>query len=325
MADRPKLRGVPNTIPRPRVVACLLLAFVCTLGVHAVSAQDFPDPVGRVNDFANVLDPALRRTLEGQLAELERATTAQVALVTMNTLGDRQIEPYSLTLFNRWGIGQKDKNNGVLVLVVVQDKVMRIAVGYGMEGILPTSLCEAICRDTFVPHFRKGDYKTGMIKGMARVMEIVRRNEIVTADQRLELAQDAAEAGKSWGMIWLFGTGAAICSFLFGTAAGAKVVSQLLFGLAFTCGVIYFSAYVVPWNASLLLASMAVVIATVGFVLGRRPKWRRRIRGMGAGAGGSGWLADGTSSSSSSSDSSDSGSSSFGGGSSGGGGGTGHW
>ena len=91
------------------------------------------------------------------------------------------MEDYATDLFNTWGIGKKDRDNGVLILVAVQDRAMRIEVGYGLEGILPDGLAGAVIREAFLPRFRNDDYRTGLLEGTARVIDIVRRNETVTA------------------------------------------------------------------------------------------------------------------------------------------------
>jgi uncharacterized protein len=336
-----------------RIVPCVLLA--CTLAVHSLSAQDtkapglpapdLPAPVGKVNDFAKLLEPSQRQTLEAQLADLERATSAEVALVTMQTLGDQPLEKYATTLFNAWGIGKKDLDNGVMVLVVVRDRAMRIEVGRGLEGVLPDRLAAAVIQETFLPRFRNGDYAGGVRDGMARVIEIVRRNEKLTPGPEPALERSAADAGtaaaamaavaadaitdpdagKSWELVWLISVFVCVGAFAFGTAAGAKVVIQLLFGLAVTGGVLYFSSYVVPRTAIWMMGGLAVVVATGGGVLVQRPKWRRRMRGTGARAGSSAWISESTSSSSSGDSSGSSSSGDFGGGSSSGGGASGHW
>lgn len=305
----------------------LSVLLLCALSVHALRAQELPTPDGKVNDFAKLLDESQRRRLEDQLGALERDTSAEVALVTMGTIGNQSIEDYATTLFNAWGIGKKRRDNGLLVLVVVQDRAMRIEVGYGLEGVLPDGLSGAVIRETFLPRFRTDDYAAGVLDGMTRLIEIVRRHETLTAEQRAALDRDAVEAGKSWELVWLFAAFAGAGAFALGTAAGAKVVVQLLFGLCFTGGALYFSTFIVPQTAVWGLGLLAAGVAALGFMLARRPKWRRIIRGPGAGGGASGWVADGRSdSSSSSSGGSGSGSSdSFGGGSSGGGGATGHW
>lgn len=306
-------------------MCALLLWALCVFGLRA---QELPEPDGKVNDFAKLLDASQRETLEQQLDALERDTSAEVAVVTMKTLGNQQsIEDYATTLFNKWGIGKEARDNGLLVLIVANDRAIRVEVGYGLEGILPDGLAGAVIRESFLPRFRDHDYAGGVRDGMARLIEIVRRHETLTAEQRAALDAAAVEAGKSWDLAWLVAVFASVGAFALGTAAGAKVIIQMLFGLCFSGAAIYFSTYILPRPAVWTIGALALAVAAVGFSLAQRPKWRRFIRGSGKGAGSSGWISEGTggSSSSSSSGSDSGGGSSFGGGSSGGGGATGHW
>jgi uncharacterized protein len=303
-------------------VVILLLATVMNL--RPLRAQDLPAHVGKVNDFAEVLDTAQRDALETQLAELERATSAEVAVVTMRTLGARTVEDYATDLFNTWGIGKKDRDNGVLILVAVQDRAMRIEVGYGLEGILPDGLAGTVIRESFLPHFRNDDYRAGLLEGTARVIEIVRRNETLTAEQREAFDQAARDEGKTWGLTAFVGIFVGIGAFMLGTAAGAQIVVQLIFGAVFMSAALYLSPFIAPRAGVMALTVFAIGVTGLGFVLGRRPKWRRSLRGPGKGGGR--WISEGTSESGSSSSSSSSSSGgSFGGGSSGGGGASGRW
>ena len=303
--------------------ALVILLLASPLHVRPLLAQELPAHVGKVNDFAEVLDPAQRATLEAQLADLERATSAEVAVVTMRTLSDRTVEDYATDLFNTWGIGKKARDNGVLILVVVQDRYMRIEVGYGLEGVLPDGLAGAIIRETFLPRFRADDYRTGLLEGTARVVDIVRRNETLTAEQREAFDQAARDEGKTWGLTAFAGIFVGIAAFMMGTAAGARVAVQLLFGAAFTGGALYLSQFIAPRAGVVALVLFAACVTGLGFVLGRRPKWRRSLRGPGHGGGR--WISQGTNDSSSSSSGSSSSGGSFGGGSSGGGGASGRW
>lgn len=304
--------------------ALLTLALASAVIVLPVRAQELPAHVGKVNDFAEVLEAGQRAALETQLAELEQATSTEVAVVTMRTLGDRTVEDYATDLFNTWGIGKKDRDNGVLILVVVQDRYMRIEVGYGLEGILPDGLAGEVIRDTFLPRFRNDDYRAGLLEGTARVIEIVRRNETVTAEQREAFDRAARDEGKSWGFTAFAGIFIGLGAFMLGTAAGAQIVVQSIFGTVFVIAALYLSHFIAPRAGVVTLVLLAIAVAGLGVVLGRRPKWRRSLRGPGK--GGSGWISEGTSDSSSSSSSGSSSSGgSFGGGSSGGGGASGRW
>ncbi len=300
------------------IAACVALV------VAGLVAQEIPRPVGRVNDFAALLNADQQQALETLLEGLERDTTAEVALVTVRELGGVSVAEYANRLFNEWGIGQKGRDNGVLILVALRDREMRIEVGYGLEGVLPDGLAGEIVRENFTPHFRENRYAEGIAEGTARVVDIVRRNETLTAGQLAAIDAAAHEATTSWGMAAMLSLFVGIGAFTFGTAAGAKAISQLLFGLVFTGFALFMGMMGAPRLGVVLLFLFAAGIAVLGFVLGRRPSWRRSIRGTRKGAGGSGWVIGGGGGSGSSR-SSGGGSSSFGGGRSGGGGASGRW
>jgi len=308
-----------------RSLSVLWLAlFVLT--TSAAAAQEFPAPVGKVNDFASLLGVEDRRVLEELLQGVERDTSAEIAVVTVRSLEGRSVEEYANRLFQEWGIGKKGRDNGVLILVARNDREMRIEVGYGLEGVLPDGLAGAIIRETFLPRFRAGDYRTGIREGAGRVADIVRRNETVTSEQLAAIDRAAVEAGKSWALAGWLSLLAGVGAFTAGTAAGARVISQLLFGLVLTWLAIFFGTLGAPRLAVALLVLFAVVVLLIGYRLGQRPRWRRSMRGTGKGAGGSRWIGGGGGGGGSrSSGGSSSGSSSFGGGRSGGGGASGRW
>ena len=316
------IEGQRRARAESRLDVRMVLAWLLAAAV-AASAQEFPRPLGKVNDFAQVLDGPDRATLEHQLDDLERATSAEVALVTVTSLEGRTVEDYATALFNTWGIGKKDRDNGVLVLVCVPERAMRIEVGYGLEGIMPDGLAGAIIRQTILPRFRGNDYRGGILDGMARVIDVVRRNETLTQAQRDALDREAADAGKSWiGALFLsifVGVGA----FMAGSGLGAKVIVQSLFGLVFGGVGLFLSQFLAPRAAVFTLALFGIVMIAWSYRLGQRPSWRRTLRDSQSGGGWTIGTGSGGGSSSSSSGSSSSGS--FGGGSSGGGGASGRW
>lgn len=302
-------------------VAIILLLF--GTASHAL-AQDLPQHVGKVNDFAELLQPSDRTTLEAQLADLERATSAEVAVVTIKTLYGQPIEHYATTMFNTWGIGKKGKDNGVLVLVALDEKTMRIEVGYGLEGVLPDGLAGAIIREQFRPKFRDGNYRQGILDGTARVMDIVRRNETLTPAQIAAIDKAAADARKSWGMAVFLSIFVALGGFVCGTGLGARVITQTLFGVLFGTAPIVFGSMVAPMPAVVLLALLGLALTAWGRKVGSRPGWQQSTRGA---TSRSGWVLSGAGRSSTSSGGSSRSSSggSFGGGRSGGGGASGSW
>lgn len=295
------------------------------LGAASAFAQEFPAHVGKVNDFAHVLSAAQRDQLESDLADLERGTSAEVAVVTVPSLGDSSIEEYATGLFNAWGIGKQDRDNGVLILVSPGDRAIRLEVGYGLEAVLPDGLAGAIIRETFIPRFRDGDLPAGILEGTARVVEIVRRNEVVTPAQLAAYAAAAHEAGTSWGMAAFFSIFIAIGAFTAGTGIGAKTVVQSLFGLFFMGAGMFAAFWEAPRASHLLLLAFAAALIGWGIMLGRRPAWRRSIRGTGRAGSSKGWTMGSSGGSSSGGSRGSSSSGSFGGGSSGGGGASGRW
>lgn len=306
-----------------RVVSAAVLVWTLAAALHA---QDYPAHTGKVNDFAGLLTSAERASLEAQLIELERATSAEIAVVTVTSLAGRTVEEYAAGLFHSWGIGKADKDNGVLLLVAPRERAIRIEVGYGLEGILPDGLAGALIRETFLPRFRDGDYRAGLLEGTARVVDIVRRNETLTPEQRAALDRAEADSGKSWAMAAFMGLFVLLGAFGFGTGAGARVAGQLLFSTGFLVIGLVLALITAPRAAVLLLVGLAAVTIVVGHRLGRRPKWRRELRGGdGSGTWWTGWSSGGSGNSSSASSGSDSSSGDFGGGSSGGGGASGHW
>jgi len=125
-------------------------------------AQALPQPQNYVEDKANVINEKDEADINGVLRELEQKTTAQFIVLTVDTLNGQNIEAYSVAVAQGWKLGQKGKDNGVLLLVAVNDREYRIEVGYGLESVLPDGLVGQIGRDKMVPRFKAGDYGGGI-------------------------------------------------------------------------------------------------------------------------------------------------------------------
>lgn len=139
-----------------------LLAFAYTAA--AIDPPVPATPQDYVVDLAGVIDDARERELSATLRELERATTAQVVVLTVRSLEGEAIEAFSIDVaHNRWKLGQKGKDNGVLITLALQDRRYRIEVGYGLEATLPDSLVGSIGRELLVPAFRAGDFGGGLV------------------------------------------------------------------------------------------------------------------------------------------------------------------
>ena len=182
--------------------------FVTLLWATSAVAQTLPKPSGRVTDLANVIDAGTEADIVARLDQLERQTSSEVAVVTVPSLDDVPVDDYAVRLFKEWGIGQAKQDNGVLVLVAPNEREMRIEVGYGLEGILPDGLAGQIIREQFIPRFRDNDYNGGIRDGVARVVEIVEKQQVLTAEELAKFNETArtifrcGSSCRSWGCSW---------------------------------------------------------------------------------------------------------------------------
>jgi uncharacterized protein len=137
-------------------------------------AVNYPELTGRVVDEAHILSPACVKTLNEKLKNFEKNTSNQIVVVTLNSLQGKSIENYGYKLGRKWGIGQKNKNNGVLLIIAPNEKKVRIEVGYGLEGELTDAKAFLIINDIIVPYFKKGDFDTGVTKGVEAIIQTVK-------------------------------------------------------------------------------------------------------------------------------------------------------
>lgn len=137
-------------------------------------------PQGYVSDYAGVMDANLRRSLEVRLRELEQKTSAQIAVVTLRSLQGGEIRDFASRLFERWGVGQKGKDEGVLILTSLEDRKIWIEVGYGLEGLLPDALAGRILDEAVLPDFRHGRHGGGLARGALTIAGVIARDAGVT-------------------------------------------------------------------------------------------------------------------------------------------------
>jgi uncharacterized protein len=137
-------------------------------------AQKYPSPTGYVNDFAYLLSDSAQAELEARLVKLEKETTAEVSVVTIMSLENDTIEDYAAGLFQSWGIGKKDKNNGVLFIMALMDRAVRIEVGYGLESIITDGRAGRILDKEVLPHFKNNDYEKGIQSGVTAIESYIR-------------------------------------------------------------------------------------------------------------------------------------------------------
>jgi uncharacterized protein len=168
-----------------RCLAVVLLIFAPSVVATAESVSTLPAPTGYVNDFAGVLSPSTKFNLENLCTQVDRQAHAQIAVVTVKTMdGDQSIEEFATALEDKWKVGAKGTDRGVLVLFVMNPRKYRIEVGYGLEGILNDAKVGDIGR-TMVPAASQGDFNTAIPLGVSQIARIIASDAGVT----LNLAQ----------------------------------------------------------------------------------------------------------------------------------------
>jgi uncharacterized protein len=151
-----------------------LIAVVLLLGsLLPALGLDFPTLSGRVVDDADILDATTRATLTQKLAALETKTSDQLVVVTLKSLQGTSIDDYGYQLGRRWQVGQKDKNNGALLIVVPSERKVRIEVGYGLEATLTDAVARLIIENAIVPRFRANDYPGGIARGVDDIVSVL--------------------------------------------------------------------------------------------------------------------------------------------------------
>lgn len=151
---------------RPVLLVTMLLA----LAQGVVAAPRFPPLTGRVVDRAGMISPAVARSLTALLAAHEKATTNQVVVATVENLQGYSIEEFGYQLGRYWGIGQKGKNNGVLLLIARKERRVRIEVGYGLEGVITDAIASTIVNRVITPRFRAGQMDAGIQEGARAIV-----------------------------------------------------------------------------------------------------------------------------------------------------------
>lgn len=218
----------------PRMLAvCLLLLFV-SLVVFNAHAQDAAKPAqaltGRVVDAAGIIDPAQLQSLTQKLADFEAKSSDQVVVVTVPSLNGEDIESYSNRLYRAWALGQKQENNGILLVVAPNDRKVRIEVGYGLEGTMTDALSSVIINGTIIPAFRSGDYSGGVVQGVDGILSVLSGDAAELEARAKRNAQTSSGSDDIdwifvvfitfWALIFFGGFGMAILTPIFGNKIG---------------------------------------------------------------------------------------------------------
>ncbi len=156
-----------------KAVGLLIATLLFVTGCSAVS-EKLPALAGRVVDDADLLDAKNEAALSSKLANAERLFGAQFVVVTVPSLGGQSIEDFTLGLGNAWGIGDAERDDGMILLVAPNERRVRIEVGYGLEGMFPDAICQSIIDEAILPHFKDGNMPQGINDGVDRILDRMR-------------------------------------------------------------------------------------------------------------------------------------------------------
>ena len=320
---------------RNRLHLGVVLAVFLLGGASVGHAAEVPYLQGRVTDDAEILSPEAIDQIAAQLADFEGRTTDQVVVLTVPTLEGDSIEDFALRVFEAWQLGQKGKDNGVLVVVAPQERRMRIEVGYGLEGRLTDLEAGRIIRNVMAPRFKADDYAGGIAQGVAAILaQLQDDNAAIPAGTPASSSKTSGSffQGPDLGIVERILIGC----FIFGIIGLFTVLGVVTPGMGWF---LYF--FLIPFwamfpivvvgttGALILLVTYLVCFPIAKIILSRSPwygkakkalksKGRASIGGFTLTTGGGGWHSSGGSFSSG-------GGFSGGGGSSGGGGASGSW
>ncbi|MBW8841670.1 MAG: TPM domain-containing protein [Sphingomonadales bacterium] len=181
-----------------RILRALLLMLALLVAPQLAGAQTFPPLSGRVVDAANLLSPAQKQQLEALSTDVGKVAHRQFVVATIPDLQGYPIEDYGYKLGRAWGIGQKDANNGIILIVAPNERKVRIEVGYGLEPIMTDALSQTIIDDQILPKFRAGDMAGGIMAGAQAIAEQMKAPP-EAAEARVKAAAAVPQAARSSG------------------------------------------------------------------------------------------------------------------------------
>lgn len=150
-------------------LARVLLIALCAAVVEPLTLPS--SPLGRVNDYAGILSADARSRIESSLAAYDAQTSTEIVIVTFRSLEGGSLEDVSMRLAEKWKIGKKKKDNGVILIFALEERVVRIEVGYGLEGTITDAVSSSIIRTVIAPKFRTGDYDGGTADAVNALMK----------------------------------------------------------------------------------------------------------------------------------------------------------
>lgn len=311
-----------------KIIFVSLILTVAGETFSGLTALEVPKLTGRVVDLVGTLTENSRTVLEERLANHEKETSNQVVVLIIPSLEGEILEEYSIKVASSWKLGQKKKDNGVLLLIAKEDRKLRIEVGYGLEGVLTDAKAARIIRNIIVPEFKKEEYTEGIVLGVSAILKTIEGTYEPPGDYDPQVLQNSArnffaemDTGKIFGFIFIYFV-IGLFTFL-GIIMGKNGWVFYFFLIPFWG--IFSLGFFGGWGALKILTGYLILYPALNFLLRNTSFGKKTGSRIAKNMKNSARYSSSSRSSSGSSGSSSSGSFSGGGGSFGGGGSSGSW
>ncbi|MCL5985506.1 MAG: TPM domain-containing protein [Actinobacteria bacterium] len=162
----------------------------------AIAEPVYPELTDYVNDYASMFDETNKQNMRTVLEELEKDTSAQIFIATVENLQGVTVEEYAVKLFEKWGIGQAEKDNGVLILIAKQERSIRIEVGYGLEPVVTDAIAGRTINDIMIPNFKNGEFDAGTYEAVTYLAGLIAKDAGVSL-KSLDQSGGSQEASTS--------------------------------------------------------------------------------------------------------------------------------
>jgi len=200
-----------------------VLIFLCCSGV--ARAKEFPRPVGQVNDFAGLMSPAAAQNLETTLREFRAKLGPEIAILTIGDMGGLDEQTYAVELMKDWGIGSKERNDGILLMVALRERRMKIEVGYGLEHVITDARSGQILDTYVVPNAKAGNWDAALTQGALAIASLIaedsgrKLDEVISGQTLAAVPRNGERSGDGVSLVHIIVL-AIIIFFLAGTPFG---------------------------------------------------------------------------------------------------------
>lgn len=180
----------------------ILLSFFLVNSIFGLSVPSLTSPIV---DNANLISDGVEQNINNQLEELSNSTGIQLAVLTIPTLEGEVLESYSMKVAETWKLGSAEKDTGVLLLIALEERSIRIEVGYGLEAVLTDTKCGLVIRNIIAPEFRNGNYQAGIVNAVNNIVGLVKGDESLVSKKVLNESSGDSSAFIFMGIVLLYG------------------------------------------------------------------------------------------------------------------------